>query len=254
LQFRAGKIWVPFDDLSPHNTFGGKTNISRIGFGTSVFLPDIWTDLGLGVKWVPLDLPKYRLETQAGVFNGFAAGGTDPYGTTHSYPKFSDSSTSALDNNLDKAIALRVSNKLFGMWSVAGSYYTGRWNDQIETTPERIDLFGIDSQLRVRGTELRGGWAVMKVGLEQDTAFRGGAYGELSQGFDRERKFMASIRAGTLQLDDRVLDITDQTLVGVSFIYAPKPVYLSLEYTRDLLVRENKPAYNLLIARIVLVY
>ena len=47
VQLRAGKIWIPFDDMSPHNLFGGRINVSTLAPpGGEPFLPSLWTDLG----------------------------------------------------------------------------------------------------------------------------------------------------------------------------------------------------------------
>ena len=82
LTLRAGRIWIPFDDMGPHNYFGGHINTSRLAQpnATSYFLPDIWADLGVGVKYDLYESSKINLTGDFYIVNGFGAGGTDPTG------------------------------------------------------------------------------------------------------------------------------------------------------------------------------
>lgn len=237
LQLRAGKIWIPFDDMAPHNIFGGRVNVSRLAqpnSSTGVFLPDLWTDLGVGFKLSAVDKPKFTLDFHGYVVNGFGSGGTDPTGSGATYPSFSDSSIASADNNRDKAIGGRVHARLFKFFGLGASYYMGRWNDDSEAESRRLSILGLDSQFRFTSTELRLGLASMSVSQTPENFSRGGFYGEIGQRFGPDRRWKLLLRGGTIQHDNRVIDVTDQQLVGATLIYQPGLIEYSIEHSRDL--------------------
>ncbi len=260
LQFRVGKIWIPFDDMAPHNLFGGRVNTSRLAIG-SAFLPDIWTDLGAGFKLQIFDSPKFAMELHGYIVNGFHDGGTDlanPTSGPSGYPSFADL-TIGPDNNRDKAIGGRVHMLIYNRLGIGASYYTGQWNADTGAPALRLNILGIDSQLRIGPLELRGGlcaktWDLPAGSPVSTTANGGGDYVEagLKFGGKREWKFLA--RAGTIQLDDRVVDITDQRIVGGALLYQPGLIQYSIESSRDLKEADGKKNYSYTAARMVMAF
>ncbi len=262
IQLRAGKIWIPFDDMAPHNIFGGKVNVSRLAIPNApAFLPDLWTDLGVGAKAMIIDTKSFDLEGHLYVVNGFRDGGKDPLnpetGVT-GYPSFNDI-PSAPDNNRDKAIGGRLHALLLSRLGLGLSYYTGKWNSDSQAEAKRLSILGFDAQLRIKGFEARSGIVSMAVDLPTGkTANRGGLYIELGQRFGAAGQWKLLARGGLLQFDDRVLDtspttsIGDQRLIGASLLYKPGLIQYSIETSRDLKESPNKSNYSYTAARIVI--
>lgn len=257
LQVRAGKIWIPLDDMAPHSIFGGRVNVSRINVGTDRFLPDTWSELGVGIKYQLIDTAALGLVGQLYVTNGFKSGGTDPYTSGNEYPAFSDSTVTDLDNNRNKAIGARLAANLSGVVSVGGSHYRARWNDQSKTLAQDLAITGLDAQFRVKSTEVRAGIALMNVGIPADnmgrTSYkRGGTYGELGHRFGKDQKWKGLLRAGTLNTDDRVVDTNDQQIVGGTLLWRPSLVELSVEHSRDLKKIPSKSNYTYSALRVII--
>lgn len=254
LQVRAGRIWIPFDDLSPHSLFGGRVNVSALAPDGQTLLPTLWTDLGLGVKYDILDTPKLLLVANAYFVNGFGAGGTDPMGGTE-YPLFT-SNQGNQDTNRNKAIGGRLHATFFGAYGLGVSYYTGRWNPQTDPTPLGIRIFGVDAQARYGPVEFRTGMATATSDIPVDSlgtmaASRGGFYGEVGYRFGYQDVWKVLGRGGTIQLDDRVISNTDQTLVGATILRRLGPIEISLEHSRDLKKIATKTNYSLTNLRMV---
>lgn len=238
VQVRAGKIWIPFDDMAPHNIFGGRVNVSTLNPGQAAFLPDLWTDLGVGVKFVPIDTKALRLTTHAYVVNGFQSGGTDPLGVDTLYPSFSNTSSVntliAADQNRNKAIGGRAHALFAGYLGLGASFYTGRWTPETSIS-KGLTIIGVDGQLRIGPTEIRAGLASMSLGLPSgDSVGRGGYYGEIGSKFGGDQKWKGLIRMGNIQLDNRAIDVTDQQLVGATLLWKPGLIEYSLQHSRDL--------------------
>jgi hypothetical protein len=82
---------------------------------------------------------------------------------------------------------------------------------------------------------------------------RSGYYLEAGQKFGTEQAWKLLGRAGAVQLDSRVTQVTDQKIVGLSLIYKPKNIQWSLEHSRDLEdVPGGKPNYTLTMARMAI--
>ena len=268
LQLRAGKIWIPFDDMSPHNIFGGRVNVSRLyaETGAPAFLPDLWTDLGVGFKYNIIDKPKFSMELYGYIVNGFRDGGKDPVNPGSPYPSFADLPTAA-DNNRDKALGGRLHMLIAQKVGLGISYYNCRWNS--DTGPNataypgslRLSIFGVDGQIRIKNTEFRAGVASMTMDLPVGgPANRGGAYVELGQKFGKENAWKLMGRAGTAQLDDRVtdtngqVDLGDEEIVGATLLWKPSLIQYSVEYNRDLEISPAKTNYSYFAARIVMAF
>lgn len=265
LQLRAGKIWIPFDDMSPHNIFGGRVNVTRLTAQSSApaFLPDLWTDLGVGFKVSAIDRPKFSLDLYGYMVNGFRSGGSDPVTPGSPYPSFADLPTAA-DNNRDKAFGGRAHMLIAQKVGLGVSYYNGRWNADTGTSAgesRRLSILGLDGQIRIKSTEFRVGVATMAAALPTNaTVNRGGAYVELGQKFGKNNEWKLLGRAGLTQLDDRVTDtnpavaLGDMQIVGGTVLWKPSLIQYSVEYSRDLAKAPSKLNYSYFCGRIVMAF
>lgn len=252
LQFRAGKIWIPFDDTTPHNIYGGRVNVSAINTGTAVFLPDLWTELGVGLKWNVLDVKNLNLVADAYIVNGMSDGGSDPVNTSGKYPSFSGNSTA--DNNLDKAVGGRIHGLFFNRHGLGLAAYSNRWTDQSDFA-KRYLILGADYQFKMTSlTDLRLGIASMKVDLPNDTMNRAGTYAEFAQYLSHSRAWRLILRGGTLQLDDRVIDKNDQRIVGATLTWRPNVIMFSIEHSRDIQKFSGKSNYSFTNLRMVVMF
>jgi hypothetical protein len=270
LQLRAGKIWIPFDDMSPHNIFGGRVNTTSLnppgsGIAGGEFLPNIWAELGVGLKYQFIDTRPLTLEGHVYVTNGFGSTTPDPRGEAEAYPNFSGGLLS--DNNTDKAVGARLAAKLFNRFGVGASFYTSQYTPKAINDAgngKRINMVGIDSQIRIGPTEFRTGIVSMTAGLpllatapaEAPGSFkRAGFYGELGYSFGPQQRWKVLGRGGSLQLDDRVIDDpSEQTIVGATLLYKPSMIEFSISHDRDLkkLPTYNKPYTSTTILRMVI--
>lgn len=252
LKIRLGKIWIPFDQMDPHNQFGGWMNTSELlPSNGEAFLPDIWADLGVGFQYNPIDTRALSLVVDGYVVNGFQGGKTDPLGGSNDYPDFS--TTTAPDNNTDKAFGGRGHLTFFRRLGIGASFYTGLFTDE-EADTGRITMIGLDSQFRLEDTSLKAGYVGMNVTLPEParTGFiRGGLYGEIAYRFNP--KWQAKLRGGVVQNDNRVTDVTDRTLIGATVIYGMGPFLLSAEHFRDLNKVAGKVGYTFYAGRFSLI-
>lgn len=267
LQVRWGRIWIPFDDMSPHNTFGGRINTSEFRQGNeTAFLPDIWADLGIGFKLTLADSSAVSSELHFYVVNGFqeARGrspvqGEDSTGTNAAYPSFDGTSGGAGDNNNDKAMGARwhgLFGRRFGLGvSVYRDVYTNKGEES-----RGLLILGTDLQLRpTNTTEIRLGYTTMRVSLDptassKDSYMRGGTYAELGQKFGTDNRWKFLLRAGSSQNDNRVVDVSDKSIVGFTLLKNFGSVEPQLTYFRDLHQVPGKIAYNYGEFRIVTVF
>jgi hypothetical protein len=258
IQLRAGKIWIPFDDMSPHNIFGGRVNTSTLGVSSARFLPDIWSELGVGAKFSMIDESMLTLTGHLYAVNGLGSGGTDPVTTGGTYPQFSDSSSLSTDNNRDKAFGGRIHTLIAKRLGIGASAYTARWNDDTSASARRLSIVGADAQFKLTNvTEFRAGLATMTIGIDADSKGRsqfkrGGAYGEVGQKFGSENQWKALLRGGQVQLDDRVIDVTDQKIFGGTLLYKPSTIEFSAHHSRDVKRVVGKSAYSYSALRVII--
>jgi hypothetical protein len=146
----------------------------------SVFLLDLWTDLGIGVRLDLVDRQELQLISHLYIVNGFQDGGENPDTSTGgSYPAFQGSTIVATDNNVDKAMGGRVQAKLGGgKLGIGGSIHSGRWNDATEAEAQRVLILGGEIQLRLKIASIRARAATMRVSLPSGSFNRGGFYSE----------------------------------------------------------------------------
>ncbi len=249
VQIRAGKMWIPFDDSNPHNQYGGRTGTSRMRLGTDYFLPDIWTDLGVGAKFQVSDTGSLSSEAHVYVVNGFPE--STGSGGTESIPNFLDQSVTATDNNSDKAVGGRLHFLFDRAVGLGFSVYTGRWNNEVKgaDVPARLNMAGADAQLRIKNSVFRvgviGQWADLG---NQKTLRRHGEYFEVSERFLDVWRVV--IRAGNLDTDDRSTDVNDVLVVGAGIIYKPGVLQVSLDHQIDIKTVSAKAGYTFTAVRL----
>lgn len=245
IQVRAGKIWIPFDDMNPHNIYGGRIDTSRMRLGGDFFLPDIWTDLGVGAKITLAEKAAVTSEAYVYAVNGI------PQQSGVTMPSFADQSVSVTDNNSDKALGARFHFLFARVFGLGVSFYTARWNNEAAAndTPLRLSMAGLDAQLRMGNTSVKLGTIGMWVGLPGDLTYRRhGAYLEFSEKFSDVWRFY--LRGGEIDTDDRLTDANDVVLVGGGLAYKPGVVQLSLDYQQDIKTVPGKLGYSFTSARI----
>jgi hypothetical protein len=253
LTLRLGKIWIPFDDLTPHSIYGGMTNVSKIIVGEN-FLPDLFTDLGAGLTWKPADSPDFTLQLDGYVVNGFQSGGKDPVTPGSLYPDFGSLPTGP-DNNKNKSIGGRGHALIAHTLGLGVSYYTGRWTNQ-DDPPEKLSMIGSDAQIYLTSTTtIRGGFATMDVklppGASAPNYLRNGTYAEIGQKFGGGDQFTFLLRGGTLNLDDRVVTQNNKQIAGAKLVWKPNVLEWSIEHSHDYKKVAAKTAYDFTNLRVV---
>ena len=259
VQARWGRIWIPFDDMSPHNMFGGRINTSDFRQGNeTAFLPDIWADLGVGVKITLADSSGYSSELHAYVVNGFqqnSSGGSPvdgegASGTNAPYPTFDGTTGGSGDNNNDKAIGARWHSVFGRRFGLGVSAYRDVYTNKNVEKKLGISMLGLDIQLRPTATtQIRMGYTTANVSLDETKSsrgsyMRGGTYVELGQRFGMDDRWKFLVRAGSSQNDNRVVDISDKTIVGATLLKNFGSVEAQINYFRDLHQVSTKVAYN----------
>ena len=235
LGFYIGRILMPFDDMNPHNRFGGYLNNSKSAQPNApAFLPDIWADLGLGIRYKLLEVSNLSVLAHLYVVNGFQQGGVDPVTAGAAYPNFG--ALPAPDNNGDKAIGVRFQTDFFQMMTFIFSLQTGSWTSS-PAPSSRLNIIGAHARFRPNAkTQIKVGYVYFTVELPAGSTLasfqRGGMYGELRRRFGQF--WYAAAEAGILQTDDRVDDPGDQTVVGGRVGYQTGMFDLSFQYRHDL--------------------
>src|SRR5690606_7988947 len=115
--------------------------------------------------------------------------------------------------------AANVANRFgFGV-----SLYHDTYTRKAAPEAKNIDMLGADIQIRPTATtDIRFGYVTMKAGLgseeggqppAKESFTRGGTYVELGQKFGEDNRWKFLVRAGSSQNDNRVVDISDKTIV-----------------------------------------
>ncbi|MCB0403380.1 MAG: hypothetical protein KDD51_01245 [Bdellovibrionales bacterium] len=251
LTLRLGRIWVPFDQINPHNTFGGFINTSLLrAANQEAFLPDVWADLGAGAKYDLVRDDTLQIETHIYVVNGFGQGGTDPKGESSTYPDFS-LPVARQDNNDDKAFGARIHGLYNHSVGLGLSFFTGGYNNQ-GTTNARITMLGADFQAYIAALSFRAGYAYMYVDLPLGTSrqsyTRGGLYTELT--LRATDKWKLGILGGVQQNDNNVSDQNDRTIWGGKIEYLINHMMIvSLQYFKDLRQSPGKTNFDVALLR-----
>ncbi|MBI1859946.1 MAG: hypothetical protein HYR96_03390 [Deltaproteobacteria bacterium] len=243
LEFRVGRIWIPFDEDNAHKYYGGRPIlVALLQPNASTFLPEIWTDMGVGVKVSLLSIEGTEVALHGYVVNGFgdlSSGDPNPDATVRgqSYPDFSSIQSS--DNNDNKAVGGRIAISVRDLLSFGASVYRGSYPNR-GTSQAFLNLFGLDGKVRLGALELRGGniyGEVELVGSQVAGFRRGGYYGEIGLWVNQ---WKVALRGGQAQQDSRFLAVTDQTIGGAIVSYHPGALHFSVEYSRDFEAREGK--------------
>lgn len=256
VQLRWGRIWIPFDDMSPHSIFGGRLNTSKFFQGSeTAFLPDIWADMGMGLKFILADTTSFSSDLNVYVVNGFQDGGVSPVqgeGTGVTYPMFSGTTGASTDNNNAKGMGARWHSLMGRRFGFGTSFYRDSYTGSTAPAAKGLTMLGLDLQLRPTATtEIRVGYTTMKVEIGEITATpakdsftRSATYVELGQRFGAEDRWKFLLRAGSSQNDNRVIDVSDKSIVGVTLLKNFGSVEGQLTYSRDLHQVPMKYAYN----------
>lgn len=247
---RVGRIWIPFDDMNPHNLFGGMVSTSRMQFGSTQYMPDIFADLGVGIKLGLVDSKALKLEGHFYVVNGFRASGSPPGPTNPNFSATPDFTSS--DNNDNKSVGTRFHALISRVFGFGVSAYYGRWSDNKDTINDLLILGG-DVQLRFPKTEIRAGVSTMTVGYTGGRSGynRNGNYVELQQKFGERDEWRLIGRFGTQDTNTTVVDDSDNTLLGGGIRWKPNFITLSLEHYQDLRKVPAKVAYGFSFLRMV---
>lgn len=231
VEIRAGRIWVPFDELSPHHRFGGfaATSFTRPP-GAVAFLPDLWTDLGVAVKYEFHRDSTLVFTGHLFVTNGFSSGGVDPIGGSSLYPDFSQLSTP--DVNGDKGIGARLHAQAGKLLGVGVSAYTSRYTPQGDQD-RRLNVLGADATIKhPGGVSARLGLMGMRAGTLAGDFNRLSASAEAK--YDFPSGWFVSGIGGFQDADTRLTDLSDITSVGARFGLAGEWYELSIQQHRDI--------------------
>ncbi len=233
----GGKFLIPFNHPNPHTRYGGYVISSQnIGTEDKTLLPDIWSDLGIGLKYKFLEFSSWYLKLNFYVCNGFQGGGKDPLNGEY-YPDFSN--TGKEDNNSDKAVGFGLSAYFNRFMRVGFSFYTNMYE-----LPLRLYIIGLDSKVIVlKNMDLEAGYIFFHVMLPAYSSFdRGGFYLKLN--YDFSNNFYSELMTGISQTDSRIQDEGDKTLVGLKFGYRVKIFDFSLIGLYDLEKFSGKTKYS----------
>lgn len=264
LQLRLGKIWIPFDDLQPHNMFGGRMNVSRFSSSSAqtesaLFLPMIWADLGVGLKFTILDREKLALEGHLYAVNGFTGGGVDPINSSTRYPSFSGGTASSTvsDNNREKSFGTRLHALFAQTFGLGISAYEGRWTNK-DDEKKGLGIYGMDAQLYLGRFETRAGLASMKIDLPRANGGsdfgRFGHYVETSYKLGEKRHWKVVGSFGSVNSDDRVVDINDKQIYLGKILYRPNNIEWSIQHSRDVKVVAAKGNKSITGFRVVMMF
>jgi hypothetical protein len=221
---KVGKMLVPFGTNNFHHIIGGRVDQA------SLFLPETWSDYGVGINHLLVDTKYVSVEYDAYVVNGFGGGATPVIGNG-----------TITDNNFMKGIGARAIVGLPKGIRVIGSAYHSMWN---VNNDRHVLYYAVGASIPVGAINLpvlnriglRGEWSRGELQYEDnaDNVQRGilphasakaGWYGELTiRAFD----FAAlRIRAGRVNPDNTVNDVTDiETLEPAIVIGSPKLAFI----------------------------
>lgn len=255
LEIRAGRIWIPFDDDITHKFYGGRPQLTRfLQPQATAFLPELWADMGVGIRASILSTGGAEVSGDLYVVNGFGERSTgDPHplvaSRAQSYPEFG--SVLSQDNNDDKALGGRLSMSMRNLLDFGASVYRGKYTNRGQSQAA-VTLFGVDGRLRFGAVELKGGniyGVVDLIGATDSTgkpvlfARRGGYYAEVGVWFGDHSDHSAirvALRAGQSQNDSRFVATSDQTVVGAIVTSHLGPIVWSVEYSKDIEKRDGK--------------
>ncbi|MFC1654595.1 hypothetical protein ACFL2F_02215 [Myxococcota bacterium] len=239
LRLRAGKLFVPFGTNEFHHIIGGRVD------ELSSFLPETWTDYGVGIQHSFYDGEHLSAAYDFYVINGFQ--GVDR-------PVFGTGVTS--DNNMNKGIGARLRLDFLGHYAFIGSLYYDVW----DSSDSRILLFyslglelnkGFIDLPVLERIGLRGEWSRGEVqlsgqndqqGVLEHAFARAGFYGELTVQLLEQLSFR--FRTGRVNPDNTVEDEGDLWVFEPALIIGSGKLTLRVAYQMTKQVGEDYSAKN----------
>ncbi len=236
---RAGKLMIPFGTNEFHHVVGGRVD------ELSNFLPETWSDFGVGIHHVFYDGEFLSAEYDLFAVNGFSGTERPIFGT----------GTSS-DNNANKGIGARLKLDFFGYYGLAGSLYYDVWDPDdskilvfysvgLELRKGFIDLPVLDR------IGLRGEWARGEVqlpgsnyqqGMIEHSFARAGFYGELLAQILEELNFR--FRLGRINPDNTVSDEGDVWVFEPALIVGSGKLTFRIAYQMTMQAGEGYSARN----------
>ena len=225
LTLKVGKLFIPFGTNEFHHIIGGRVD------ELSHFLPETWSDYGLGLSYVLIDTDWLSADYDLYMVNGFQ--GDDR-------PLVSAGFTS--DNNMGKGLGARLKLIFFNNFVVTGSLYHDVWDAEdrynllfyalgLELRPGAIPLPVLD-KLRLRGEWSRGEFRLparnYQQGILRHAYARAGFYGEAQ--YPLMRALSVRLRAGQLNPDNTVTDDGDLYIAEPAVIVGSPKLMVLLAY------------------------
>jgi len=238
-RIRAGKLFVPFGTNEFHHIIGGRVD------ELSAFLPETWTDYGVGVHHSFYDSEYLSAAYDFYVINGFQGVDRPVFGTGV-----------ASDNNMNKGIGTRLRLDFLGHYALIGSLYYDVWDSSdsrilvfyslgLELNKGFIDLPVLD-RIGLRGEWSRGEIQLAEMNDQQgilEHAFaRAGFYGELTVQLLEQLSFR--FRTGRVNPDNTVEDEGDLWVFEPALIIGSGKLTLRIAYQMTMLAGQDYSAKN----------
>jgi hypothetical protein len=239
LRIRAGKMFIPFGTNQFHHIIGGRVD------ELSSFLPETWTDFGVGIHHSFYDGEYMSAEYDFYVVNGFQGVERPIFGTGV-----------ASDNNMNKGIGARLRLDFLGHYAFVGSLYYDVWDSAdsralvfyslgLELNKGFIDVPVLD-RIGLRGEWSRGEVQLQdsnnQQGIMEHAFARAGFYGELTVQILEKLSFR--FRTGRVNPDNTVEDDTDLWVFEPAFIIGSGKLTLRIAYQMTMLASGGYSAKN----------
>ena len=238
-RLRAGRIFIPFGTNEFHHIIGGRVD------ELSSFLPETWTDFGVGIHHSFYDGDYLSAAYDFYVVNGFKGADRPVFGTGVS-----------TDNNLNKGIGARLRLDFLSHYAFIGSLYYDVWDSDdsrilvfysvgLELNKGFIDL-PVLKRIGLRGEWSRGevqlAGANDQQGLIEHAFARAGFYGELTVQLLEQLSFR--FRTGLVNPDNTVEDENDLWVFEPAFIIGSGKLTLRVAYQMTKVSGQDYSAKN----------
>ncbi len=235
-----GKIAIPFTPMSFHQIYGGIVEKPLAnGAGRGILVPRDWTEYGVQLNTNLVDNALYSLDSKLWVSNGLV-GYTE---FTNQTVDFTGGAGRDWDNNLEKAVGLRLDNTFASLYKVGLSAYHNNWTDEKKGDSfgdgSAMTLANIDTDIGYNGIPLpilkqfriSSGFAMMYTGFDAPETgdipsipwhYKNASYLEVRNNILQKRfKTELQFRFGTY--DDN-MDITNsKDLINYNFAFTIRP-------------------------------
>lgn len=249
MEFRLGKILVPFGQNEFHHLIGGRVDEDAL------FLPTIWGDYGLAFKHSAYDGDFVSFDYSLYAINGFQDT-VDEYGD----PMPSTRDGSLTDNNQMKGVGLRAALHLGTAVTLGTSWYVDAWD---ENNDQFMLYYGADLELGydlmpvpvLKNIRLRAEAAWGEIMLPNQDNYHGIFGGEANgilknfgmrkSGYNLELSYrivkwlFLRYREGYLNDDNRVTNAHDLLIHEPGVVAVFGPVQLSLMVQLHQFIAEN---------------